>query len=91
MGTDYRIGKTMCWRCHKRTVVYTWVDHEMWQQTPPPAGKPNAVRWLYSATIDDHYWANSCEHCGAIQGDWFIYMEPDEVEWLPQRVVSLGG
>ena len=30
----------------------------------------------YSKTAESNYWANHCEHCGALQGDFFLYSEP---------------
>jgi len=31
----------------------------------------------YSKTAESSYWANHCEHCGALQGDFFLHSEPD--------------
>lgn len=69
--------ETECWRCGKRIKVYTWPGHEMWADTCPEEGRPATVRRMYSATIGREYWANSCSGCGRIQGDWFLYAEPD--------------
>ena len=30
----------------------------------------------YSKTTESSYWANHCEHCGALQGDFFLHSEP---------------
>lgn len=30
----------------------------------------------YSHTAESSYWANHCEHCGALQGDFFLHSEP---------------
>ncbi|WP_313578120.1 DUF5710 domain-containing protein [Chishuiella sp.] len=30
----------------------------------------------YSKTIKSEYWANHCENCGAIQGDFYLHSEP---------------
>lgn len=30
----------------------------------------------YSKTIEGSYWANHCEHCGALQGDFHLHSEP---------------
>lgn len=30
----------------------------------------------YSKTAESSYWANHCEHCGALQGDFFLHSEP---------------
>lgn len=31
----------------------------------------------YSKTVKDSYLANHCKHCNAIQGDYFLFSEPD--------------
>lgn len=31
----------------------------------------------YSNTTKTHYWGNHCDHCGVLQGNWFLYSEPD--------------
>lgn len=31
----------------------------------------------YSRTLKASYLANNCEHCDALQGDWFLFEEPD--------------
>lgn len=31
----------------------------------------------YSRMTDSEYWANHCEHCGVIQGDFHLHEEPD--------------
>lgn len=38
----------------------------------------------YSRTIDDTYWANNCDFCHALQGNWFLFSEPDSV-FYPQN------
>ena len=37
---------------------------------------PN-YRPIYSHTMDEITWANGCEHCGALQGAFFLHSEPD--------------
>ena len=66
-----------CWKCGRGINVYTWPGHEMWANTCPGEGRPATVRLMHSGTAEGEYWANSCSYCGAIQGDWFLYMEPD--------------
>ena len=31
----------------------------------------------YSYTVQDRYIANTCEYCSALQGDFYLYEEPD--------------
>ena len=44
------------------------------------AGKINRLfpnyKIAYSKTAESSYWANHCEHCGALQGDFFLHSEP---------------
>lgn len=30
----------------------------------------------FSKTVNGKYWANHCEHCNALQGDFFMHDEP---------------
>lgn len=34
-------------------------------------------RPVFSNTLGETTWANACEHCGALQGAWFLHDEPD--------------
>ena len=40
---------------------------------------PIAPRYtpVYSRTLDETTWANVCEHCGMLQGAFFMHSEPD--------------
>ena len=44
------------------------------------AGKINRLfpnyKIAYSKTAESSYWANHCENCGALQGDFFLHSEP---------------
>ena len=44
------------------------------------AGKINRLfpnyKIAYSKTAESSYWANLCENCGALQGDFFLHSEP---------------
>ena len=42
------------------------------------SGRYPFYRLGYSRTKDYHYWANHCQHCSAIQGDFFLHQEPGE-------------
>ncbi len=74
----YRRADRECWKCSQVTAVYTWTGHEAWGQDEPPLdGRPPTVQFIHSSVVPDGYWGNVCEHCGAIQGDWYLFMEPD--------------
>lgn len=36
-----------------------------------------SVRTSYSKTLGRNCFANHCDHCGALQGNWFLFQEPD--------------
>lgn len=36
-----------------------------------------AIRKRYSKMRNSSYLSNGCKHCDALQGDWFLYQEPD--------------
>lgn len=35
------------------------------------------IQRVHSGTAGMDYYANHCEHCGALQGDYYLHMEPD--------------
>jgi hypothetical protein len=35
-----------------------------------------AFKLGFSKTVNGKYWANHCEHCNALQGDFFMHDEP---------------
>jgi hypothetical protein len=69
----------------------------MWEKSRPPEPVPDNVRLTFSKSIQESYWANVCEHCGAIQGDWFLFSEPDgpffgeplEQDWVDNLIDRL--
>ena len=73
----YEAAKTKCWKCGLETVVYTWPDHSLFSEISPEKGRPETVRWMWSHTAGSRYWANACQHCGVIQGDFYLYCEED--------------
>jgi len=74
---SYEAAKTNCLKCGRETVVYTWPNHSKFCQTSPEEGRPSTVRWMRSSTAGTRHWANSCQHCGVIQGDFYLYSVPD--------------
>lgn len=36
-----------------------------------------SVRTGYAKTLRGKCFANHCDHCGALQGNWFLFNEPD--------------
>ena len=70
----YRYGITVCWKCKKEIIVFAWPEDGLKPGVKP---YPRTIRYCYSRTMDSRYWANTCPYCGAIQGNFFLYMEPD--------------
>lgn len=35
------------------------------------------MRTGYSKTLERNCFANHCDHCGVLQGNWFLFQEPD--------------
>lgn len=81
----YVHGETLCFRCGCMTVVYKWGDE--WSKSEPPAPRPPTVKWRFSKSVGHRYWANTCEHCDALQGDFYLSNEPDGPFFALSRVV----
>ena len=81
MNGIYKSGIVRCWKCRTNTRVWTWPGHKLWPKGLPTdeAEKPISLKWMYSKTIGSSYWASSCEHCEAIQGDWYLFVGHDRV------------
>ncbi len=77
-GPPYRYGITHCWKCQHTILVVAW-PRQAFYPTVLPAKDPitRMLRYRYSHTAQCHYWANVCPHCHAMQGNWFLYDEPD--------------
>lgn len=75
-NSPYIEASTVCWWCSKSTRVYTWPGHELWDDTCPENGRPATIKLAGGRGGGPIYWANHCEHCGRLQGDWFVYCEP---------------
>ncbi len=74
----YRAAIARCWGCRRSILVFTWPGWEIHPtRAPHAAARPRTVRQTYSATMRTHYWANTCPHCGRLQGDFPLYCEPD--------------
>lgn len=69
--------ETECWNCGERIKVYTWPEHELWPDNCPEQDRPATLRLIHSSMAGGVYWANVCSACDRIQGDWFLYCEPD--------------
>jgi hypothetical protein len=77
MESVYKQAIIECWKCGKRIPVFTWKGHQDWQKEKPPEPIPNVLQLRYSSVVDHEYWVNVCPYCNRIQGDWYLYYEPD--------------
>jgi 5-methylcytosine-specific restriction endonuclease McrA len=82
-----------CWKCGKQTDVISYhlcvassrtigdiekIDIELMRRYP-------FVKKVYSKTQKETVIANTCQHCGALQGNWFIG-EEDLTEMTPSEL-----
>lgn len=72
----YRTTYVECWRCNKPILVFSWPDLENERQAPKEP-RPKTIQYRFSKMAGSKYWANTCPYCKSIQGDFFLYSEPD--------------
>ncbi|MHB9131913.1 MAG: competence protein CoiA family protein [Armatimonadota bacterium] len=74
----YRYGICDCWRCGKEILVFLWPKDGLHDaKTPSGMPMPKTIQLRYSKMAHGEYWVNTCPFCNSIQGDFFLYMEPD--------------
>jgi hypothetical protein len=67
-----------CWEVADEPSIVFYLD---WLAAPIVARMRERTRHYrigYSATLDDFYWMNRCEHCGTKLGDHDTYCEPGQ-------------
>jgi len=74
----YRTTYSECWKCNKNILLFTWPgcrdENEIFRPKEP---LPKTIQFRYSKTAGIKYWSNTCPYCGSLQGDFFLYSEPD--------------
>jgi len=79
----YRYGIHKCWKCKREILVFTWPSGEdkapvlFENQAPKLKPIPRTIQYRFSKMAGTTYWVNTCPYCKAIQGDFFLNMEPD--------------
>ncbi len=74
----YRYGIYVCWKCNKEIIVFAWPKDGMWDDKDPQyLPIPKTIKNLGSQTVGAKYWINTCPYCQSVQGDFFLYNEPD--------------
>ena len=74
----YRYGFCKCWKCKNDIIVFAWPKDGMHDDSAPKTKPiPQTVQYRFSKTVGQKYWVNTCPYCHSIQGDFFLYSEPD--------------
>ena len=74
----YRYGFCKCWRCKSEIIVFAWPKASEWDYSAPKVKPiPRTIQYRYSKTVGREYWVNTCPGCRSIQGDFFLFSEPD--------------
>jgi hypothetical protein len=74
----YRYGFCNCWKCNREIIVFAWPNESSHDNIQPKITPiPKTIQYRFSKTVGDKYWANVCQYCQSIQGDFFLYSEPD--------------
>jgi len=74
----YRHGFCKCWKCKREIIVFAWTKDGMHDDSAPKVKPvPKTVQYRYSKTVGGKYWVNTCPYCKSIQGDFFLYSEPE--------------
>ena len=78
MARYYRYGLCTCWKCKREIIVLAWPKDRMFDKSNPKIKTlPKTVQYRFSKTVGHKYWVNTCPYCQSIQGDFFLYCEPD--------------
>lgn len=67
----YKASPVPCYRCGKLIPIFDW-DAGGWTTRTPPEPRPRTVQWCSSRVAGKSYWANTCPHCRAMQGDHHV-------------------
>jgi predicted RNA-binding Zn-ribbon protein involved in translation (DUF1610 family) len=74
----YRTAYSQCWKCGEWIPLFIWPNDSMHSaEVPRDIPRPKTIKYRYSKMAGTKYWANTCPHCDSIQGDFFLYSEPD--------------
>ena len=69
----YLAALEVCWQCKQEILVYWWAGVPFANTEPPPP-RPRTVQHRFSKRHGGAYWANTCPHCDALQGDNFLFL-----------------
>lgn len=80
-NNKYIVRLTTCWECGREIIVFAWFPFKIFTKQKPPEPIPKTIKWRYSNSHKDRYWANTCLYCNSLQGDYYLYCEPDGPFW----------
>jgi hypothetical protein len=66
----YLTSTFTCYRCQRPTLLYLW--RGMFHDVLPPRPRPATLSLRYSGVVLGKYWANTCGHCHAMIGNWYV-------------------
>lgn len=76
--TFFRTAYNDCWKCGEEILIFVWPNDSMHSHKfPNEIERPRTIQFRYSKMAGTKYWANTCLYCNSIQGDFFLYSEPD--------------
>ncbi|MDZ7778353.1 MAG: competence protein CoiA family protein [Gemmatimonadota bacterium] len=67
----YGYAPHTCWRCHREMLAFAWPGGGGHSPTRPPDPIPPTVQHRVTEG-GGNYWANTCLHCAAVQGDYYL-------------------
>lgn len=74
----YRATYSECWKCNKDILWFTWPGcRDENEEITPKEPRPKTVQYCYSKMAGIKYWSNICPYCESLQGEHFLYSEPD--------------
>ncbi|MDP2809490.1 MAG: hypothetical protein Q8O34_05025 [Rhodocyclaceae bacterium] len=68
----YRYGICRCYKCEKEILAFAW-PHKIPREKPIP----ETIGRRATSMSGCKYWNNSCHYCHAVQGEFFLFHEPD--------------
>lgn len=75
----YSCALHTCYKCDRQMVVFDWDGSEPWGESEPPKPIPKTIQNRYTKTSESTYWVNVCPFCDAVQGYWYLNIEPDGI------------
>lgn len=70
----YRVALRECWKCGRETVVFAWPGRDRWPRRRPPGRIPVTVKFKRTEVVKEGYWANTCQWCRRVQGDFHLHL-----------------